>query len=356
MIKHPNSLFISGINYQGTKLIEYANTLVKNSDWQKNIGLFLLDWLDNKEYITVNSSGSTGKPKEIMLSKQLMLASAQNTIKKLSLHKETKAFMCLPAKYISGKMMIVRAMVGKWNLIAVEPVANPLLNLEVVSSFNFATLTPLQLYEIVLHDSSKKKLNSFQNIIIGGSSINDILLNDVKFLNTKIYESYGMTETASHIAIKRINGENSSNVFSAMKGVTFSLDQRDCLVIHWKNFLKYPIITNDVVRLFDNKHFGWIGRIDNVINSGGIKLFAEEIEKKILSIINIPFYISSKSDDKYGQYIILIVEGSPWTKEFQAIFLQECNNLLGKYEIPKEFRFVNQFERTETGKIIRKLI
>lgn len=353
MKKFPDSLFLNGNYYQGKTLIDFANTIANTSTWQHNIGLFLLEWLDNKEYIKVNTSGSTGHPKIIHLSKNLLLASAQNTINYFSLSQDSKAFMCLPAKYIAGKMMLVRAMVGKWNLTTVEPNTNPLLNYDGKTDFDFAAFTPMQLHEILLHNKSKLKINNFNKIIIGGSSISDKLLIQIKDLSPTFYETYGMTETASHIAIKQLNKKNSINNFSAVNGVTFATDNRDCLVIHWEKFLGNALITNDVVNLVDNQHFYWIGRIDNVINSGGIKLFAENIENKIKGILNTPFYISFKYDEKFGQFIVLMIEEKQLTEIQQKDILKQCSQILEKYEIPKEIICVRKFNRTETGKIIR---
>ncbi|WP_128332095.1 AMP-binding protein [Apibacter sp. HY039] len=318
--------------------------LPQEKEWQKNIISFLKDWYNNSETIVTQTSGSTGIPKDIVLTKSAMTESASLTGKYLNLSSGDTALLCMPSLYIAGKMMLVRSIVWNLKLYCIEPSSYPLKNTD--KKFTFSAMTPMQV------EKSLEKIENIDKLIVGGAQIPSSLLSKLKFLNTDVYESFGMTETISHIALKKVSGNSPCTSFQLLPNTKIRVDRRGCLCIQ-PSFLSEEIITNDLVSLVSDREFEWQGRIDNIINSGGIKIFPEKVEKQLKSIINREFIISSREDAVLGKKVILIVEGDviPELKEIVSQFTFDS-----KYEKPKEIIYVNQFERTKTGKIIRNKI
>jgi O-succinylbenzoic acid--CoA ligase len=330
-----NSFKINGAHFDQESLFDLAYSYAKEgSDYEKEIGTFILDWLDASETIQLSTSGTTGHPKTIILSKQAMVYSAIATADYFKLQPGNSALLCLPARYIAGKMMLVRTFIIGLELDILPSRSN----LEALSSekiYDFVALVPLQA------QNSLDKLSQFKKIIIGGASVSSELSLKLQYLNNEIYETYGMTETISHIAAKRIGSE----IFSVLPNVTIASDDRDCLVVNIPFISVNTIITNDIVEIISPTTFKWKGRYDHVINSGGIKLFPEQIEAKIATHLTVPFLITGIPDALLGQKVILVLEGSEF-KLPKSLFEK-----LDKYEIPKDIFFVTQFERTATSKI-----
>lgn len=302
--------------------------------WQKEIYLFIRDWFSEDEFINSKTSGSTGIPKEIKISKSAMKMSAEMTGKFFGLNEGNSALLCMPVNFIAGKMMIVRAIELKLKLFCVEPKSK--IDLGFINQIDFAPMTPMQV------EGSINKISKIKILLIGGAPLSEELRTQLLNLETQIFESYGMTETITHIALKEISEE----FFTTLKGISISKDERDCLVIKTPYF-EEEIITNDIVEIKEENQFKWLGRFDNVINSGGIKLFPEQIEAKLKPIVREEFIISSLPDNTLGEKLILIIEGIE-TLNFE---LETLN--LSKFEIPKEIYFVKEFPRTESGKIKR---
>ena len=328
----------------------YAHKLVRDGEVHEiEIGDFLLDWLDDSEIIEVQTSGSTGKPKKIQIHKKHMVNSALATSTFFKLPEETTALLCLPAKFIAGKMMLVRAMVLGWRLDVVPPKANPLDY--IYKQYDFCAMVPLQL------DNSISRLHLVKKLLVGGGVVPEHLIVLIQGVETKIYETYGMTETVTHIAARRINSKKKTIeecFFKALPQVVLSTDSRNCLVIKAPMVSKELVVTNDIVELITYKKFIWKGRIDNVINSGGIKLFPEQIEKKLQLAIRERFFITSEPDDKLGERLILIIEHTIEHNSYKAYFnkIKSLKNI-DKYEIPKEIYFMEKFIETESGKVHR---
>ncbi|MBG6129356.1 O-succinylbenzoic acid--CoA ligase [Aquimarina sp. EL_43] len=334
------------------RLKSLAYGFIKEGEvYEQEAGSFLLDWLNEKDHIVVQTSGSTGKPKKIKVYKQHMINSAIATGKFFKSEEGTTALLCLPANYIAGKMMLVRAMVLGWKIDLVPPRTNPLDT--VYKQYDFCAMVPLQL------DNSLNRLHLIKKLIVGGGPVSENLKELVQGFKTKIFETYGMTETVSHIAARRINpkkkDKKDAHYFKALPNITLSIDNRNCLIIKAPQLNEETIITNDVVELKTYKKFLWKGRHDNVINSGGVKLYPEEIETKLQLLIGHRFFITSIPDDTLGDKVILLIE-----REYDKIAyltLQEAIqnlNTLNKYEIPKEIYFIPQFIGTENGKVQRK--
>ena len=309
---------------------------------------FLSSWKKDVDFININTSGSTGEPKTIRMPKQSMLQSAERTIMFFDLKKDDTALLCLPVKYIAGKMMLVRAMVSGLNLEVVSPSSNPFLKIK--SSIDFTAITPHQLrssYEILKNISVKK-------IIVGGAPVSAELESLADTLSCDIYETFGMTETCSHIALRKLNGPYKSPWFKILDGIEISSNEDGCLVIKVPGLKEEKIETNDVVEIKNNSHFKWIGRIDHVINSGGIKVFPENIERKIESIIPGKFYIRSTTDNIFHEKPELIMEGKPLSKEKESNLLNAIKKELALYEMPVGIKYVPKISLTGSQKMRRE--
>ncbi|MCW3788585.1 AMP-binding protein [Plebeiibacterium sediminum] len=340
-----NSITLNGAYLDGPQLVDYCkNELAskKTPDWLVDIYRFLLEWTNDSEEIKAHTSGSTGEPKLILLKKKHMIASAIKTNSFLNLSKEKSALLCLSANYIAGKMMIVRALVSGFNLITIQPSGNPLENLN--HSIDFTAMVPLQVSNCIGEVLKGEKV---KQIIIGGGAISKTLVAKLRNSQTVCYETYGMTETVSHVAIKKVGDE----VFEAMPGVAFSLDDRNCLVIEANDIADSVIVTNDIVNLISDQKFIWLGRFDNIINTGGIKVVPEEIEAKLTNRIPGQFYISSIPDVKLGEKLVLVVEENNVINDISQI--KALISHLSNYEQPKQVCIVQKFPLTETDKIKR---
>lgn len=332
------------------KLRFVANHYLEGEPYEAEIGKFLLEWLDNKDFVQMKTSGSTGTPKNIKVKKKHMVNSALATGKFFKLPEKTTALLCLPASYVAGKMMLVRAMLLGWHLDCVPPKANPLD--QVFKRYDFCAMTPFQL------DNSLSRLHLLKKLIVGGGAISVHLKNIVQGVETKIYETYGMTETVSHIAAMRVNPKKKKKqewTFKVLPKVLISQDERGCLVINAPKIAEEAVVTNDVVELLTFKKFLWKGRIDNVINSGGIKIHPEQVEKKLQEILLSRFFITSLPDPSLGEKLVLFVEGE-FSEENLVELKKKISSLesLHRYERPKKIYFIEKFEETPTGKINRK--
>ncbi len=327
-------------HYPHNKLNELAYGLIKEgTNYEKEIGDFILDWQDDNAFLLAKTSGSTGIPKTIKLSKQAMVNSAIATGDFFNLRPGNTSLLSLPASYIAGKMMLVRAFILGLELDVIEPKKS--LNINTNKNYNFAAMVPMQL------QSNMEKLNTIEQLIVGGAPVSKVLKTKIQHVNTKIYETYGMTETVSHIAVKQINGQAKSETFKLLPNVSISQDERGCLVIKAPNVASETIITNDIIAIENENRFKWLGRFDNVINTGGIKVFPEQIENVLKDYINTRFFIASETDEELGQRIVLVLEG-------HEIVDTSVFKILKPFEKPKKTYTIPQFEETTSGKIQRK--
>lgn len=328
------------------ELIEYSKSI------SESLFSFCRDWFSSSDIILVKTSGSTGKPKDIELKKKYMINSAKATGNFFNLFEKTTVLCCLPIEYIAGKMMIVRALTLGWHIDVIEPRSNPLN--EIDKTYDFSAMVPLQL------KNSLKKLHLINQLIVGGGAVSYDLEQKIQGLSTKIYATYGMTETITHIAIKELNGissEGDKSHYELLPSVKIYTDSRGCLVIDAPNVSDETVITNDIVDILSDKEFQWKGRFDNVINSGGVKLHPEEIEKKLSPYFTKRFFVAGVPDEVLGEKLILLIE-SPENSVLNSpdfeTFKKMKYSILDKYEIPKEIFFLTQFVETQTSKIQRK--
>jgi len=333
-----NRFKLNGFSLDKDDLCRIAYSFIKEGDaFEKPVGIFILDWFDQNEYIEMTTSGTTGKPKKIKIEKQAMVNSALATGDFFDLQPGNRVLHCLPAQYVAGKMMLVRGFILGLDIDFVAPCSTPLERND--ETYDFAAMVPLQ----VQH--SLDKLGQVKKLIIGGAKVNSALANELASFTTEIYETYGMTETITHIAAKKIGEE----AFKTLPNVTVAEDDRHCLVITAPNIIEEPIVTNDAVKVLNEQEFIWMGRIDNVINSGGVKLFPEQIEEKLAhKISDRRYFVASQENHELGEKLVLVVEGTPYVIDDQAFAL------LDKYEKPKVVLFTPKFKETPTGKVLRK--
>ncbi len=335
--------------------LKYAYTHLKDNwspaPWKKELMYFIIDWLSDSATIDAHTSGSTGTPKKIKLSKKFMEVSAQTTLDFFDLNAGDKVLLCLPAKYIAAKMMVVRAFVGKLDLYCIPPSLNPVS--EWTPPLDFAAFTPAQLSELLKTEQGLSFVKKIKIIILGGGPVTADMEQKVQSLEPQIWHTYGMTETMSHIALRKVNGKDRSNCFSPLPGVQLDKSQSDCLTITTPNIGIYGLETNDLVEFCDQGSFRVLGRKDHVVNSGGVKLFPEQIEQKLSGFIENPFYVGSVPDVQLGEKLALFVESENIGENQKEQIWKLLNEKLSGLEIPREIVFKKHFSRTESGKIIR---
>lgn len=337
----------------------FNNLPIPTIEYEQKVIDFCQKWLAGHTEFITTTSGSTGEPKPIILTRNQMIASAKLTGKTFGLQEGDRALVCLNVDYIAGMMMLVRGIELGLKLTIVEPSGNPFqtINNQV---FDFHAFVPLQMQNLLENKNNMLILNSAKAIIVGGAAVNEVLENAIQNLEVPVYSTYGMTETVSHIAIRRINGMNKSNNFQVLKGVKIGLDQRNCLNIIAEASNNELIQTNDIVEIMNENEFQLLGRLDNIINSGGVKIQLEKVEKLIeneIKILNPKRYFTyGIPDDKLGQKLVLIVEGEKVESEIKTLFFKNIQSILSKFEIPKDVYFVKNFVETQTGKIDKKAI
>ncbi|MBF0102366.1 MAG: AMP-binding protein [Desulfobacterales bacterium] len=351
----PNRITINTIEYNREELAKVCHSKIHDlhcEEWERKIYAFLDELNNDSSTVEVHSSGSTGSPKAFTVLKSQMISSAQMTGKYFQLSSGKTALLCLPVDYIAGKMMIVRAWVLGLNLITIKPGSDPLACINLI---DFAALVPLQLQTLV-DVYGKAGMERFQTIIVGGSDINPVLISKVQFVSTEVVATYGMTETLSHVALRHLNGNKVSEYYQTLDGVSIDLDERECLVVYAPHVNPNRLITNDIVKIHEQDKFTWLGRCDNVINSGGIKVIPEQLESKLKELfLDNRFFISSIPHNILGQQIILVIESVKPDADQLVTLKSSIKKLLNRYEIPKYIYFVRAFQETFSGKIQRQL-
>lgn len=308
-------------------------------DISNSMYVFLSDWFSPEDFVIVQTSGSTGKPKPIPLKKRFMQNSAKATGEFFNLSEKTTALLCLSTDYIAGKMMLVRALTLGWHIDMVAPTSE----VKIEKEYDFSAMVPLQLR------NSLSQIPKIRKLIVGGGVVTDDLIQQIQRVPTEIFATYGMTETITHIAVKKINHCSNSVFYKVLPNITITKDSRNCLCIQAPNLSDEDIIrTNDVVDVISDSQFEWLGRYDNVINSGGIKLHPEQIETKLSKWIEERFFVTGVKDTLLGEKLILIIEGEKRFLSFDTI------PSLSKYEYPKQVYFLPKFKETKTKKIQRK--
>ena len=335
---------------------------------------FLEEWNNASETVLVHTSGSTGEPKAMQVEKRRMLASARRTNDFLGLKEGDSALLCMSLDYIAGKMMVVRALERGLRLIVQEPSGHPLAATQrgqslcnplryshegqspCVAGFahegqspcvDFAAMVPLQVYNSLQVAEERERLMQIRHLIIGGGAIDEGLAASLKDFPNAVWSTYGMTETLSHIALRRLNGPEASEWYTPFDSVRLSLSDEGCLVIDAPEVCATTLVTNDIAELRADGTFRILGRKDNVICSGGIKIQAEELERQLRPHLRESYLITKRPDDKFGEVVVLLTEGA--VDEARQV----CERILPKYHQPRVYLHVDQIPLTETGKPAR---
>ena len=338
---------------------QYAYTHLKENwspaPWKKELMYFVIDWLSENKMVTVQTSGSTGTPKKIRVQKKYMEASARMTLDFFDLKPGDKALLCLPITTIAAKMMVVRAFTGKLDLYCIEPKLYPYSKW--TPELDFAAMTPAQADKLLETREGIFFLNRIKKLLLGGSALSLPLDKKLqKLKTTEVWHSYGMTETLSHVALRKVNEPNKTTGFCALPGVSLSQNSDGSLRITAPHLGISDLKTHDVAEFLPDGSFRISGRTDNVINSGGVKLFPEKIEQKLSPYISKPFYIGKQPDHQLGERPLLLIESKPWPEKQMLQLRKQIKEILEKYEIPRKVIFIEKFPRTVSGKIIRKQI
>lgn len=316
----------------------------KGAEWKLGVYHFILDFLNDSKVINQQTSGTTGNRRTIELPKKSMLASAKNTIDFFQLKENDVAVLCLPIQYIAGKMMVVRALLAGLNLKLIEPVGTP--DFTGIEETDFCAMVPMQASNLL----QKELWPEIKTLILGGAETRPELIEQLLQMETLTYETYGMAETCSHVALKQLNGKTPETNFFTLPEVQISTDERDCLVIN-ATYLPEKVVTNDRVEMVASNRFKWLGRFDNVINSGGIKIQPEILETQFQKILQKPCAILGKPDELLGQKMVLVIESSePFEKE---TILTNLIPHFDKKMLPKEIYFMKEFPRNKSFKVDR---
>lgn len=337
-----NRFKFKGYYFTGDDLKDIGYDFIKEGDpYEIAIGKFIMDWMDKEDYINVKTSGSTGEPKMIQISKQAMVNSAIRTGDFFNVQIGDTALHCLPTDFIAGKMMLVRAMILGLSLDLVQPTADPMRDL--VKYYDFVAMTPMQAHH------SLEKLDQIKTLIIGGAPVYPELNEKLVSLHNNCFETYGMTETITHIAASKLSVPKKP--FRALDGIHLKVDKDCCLVVDAPEITDQLIHTNDLVEMHDDKTFTYLGRRDNVINSGGVKISPEVVEQKLAHHIQFPFFLYGIQDKVLGQKLIMVVEGDDVHVKEAEKHIAACETL-EKFEVPKSLYYVSEILRNN-GKYMR---
>ena len=337
---------------------------------------FCRRWLAGQEEFTVHTSGSTGAPKPITLRREQMAASAAATGQALGLRPGMAALVCLPVRYIAGQMMLVRGLELGLAMTLVEPSGDPLASLPAAARFDFTAVVPLQLQTLLAGPPGyRARLSGMTAILVGGAPVSAALEQQLASLAAPVWHTYGMTETATHIALRRLNGPDASPWFHPLPGVEIDVDPRGCLRLRGPMTLGQWLQTNDLIELpstnadplpphrspstVHGSPFRWLGRWDNVINSGGVKVQVERVEAAVerawlaLGLAERRCFVAGTPDARLGEAVTLIIEGTPLAAATQEALLAELTARVQRFERPRRVRYLLALAETASGKIDR---
>ena len=319
-----------------------------DAEFVRKVEAFIAEWNNADDRVLVHTSGSTGQPKPMWASKRLMANSARMTCDFLHLQPGDTALLCLPVDYIAGKMVVVRAMVRQLQLVIKAPQAHPLAGMHHAPTF--AAMVPMQVTNSLNNAHERQLLADIRQLIIGGGAIDETLEKELRDFPNNVWSTYGMTETLSHIALRKINGKDADQWYTPFDHVNIATDHRGCLTIHAPLVCDNSLTTNDMVEIHpDGRRFRIIGRVDNVINSGGVKIHIEQVEERLRNAVDVPFAITKRRDPLLGEMVVMLVQST----ELDAL-RQCCEQCLPAYWRPRLFISVDKIPTTDTGKPARK--
>ena len=339
-----------GISYSPADFRLFIKEKLKSNieDWERDIYRFLRDWMDEKkEQFEVQTSGSTGEAKTIRINRRDMIKSANRTASFLSLQYGQSSLLCLPAKYIAGKMMIVRALAIGMQLYYEAPKLN--VSQYIDRKYDFCAMIPLQI-QYALDHQLQGSLDEIANIIIGGAALSTYQIEELQKQQSNIFATYGMTETITHIALRKINGPDKIDYFACLDGIRVEKNEEECLVIHTENLGSFT--SNDIADIISPKRFNILGRKDFIINSGGLKINPEQLEQRIVPLVPFPFMIGYKNDNILGQKLVILLETNDSSYSFNTL-LDDIKQLVSSKYSPKEAHIIPKLFTTPNHKIDR---
>ena len=313
-------------------------------EFLQDLEAFLREWHNDEPMVWVHTSGSTGTPKPLQVEKERMMASARLTCSFLGLKEGDTALLCMPLQYIAGKMVVVRSLVAGLKLVPVAPCGHPLKDLKEAPTF--AAMIPMQVYNTLQVPEERERLMNIKHLIVGGGAIDASLGKELKDFPNAVWSTYGMTETLSHIALRRLNGKEASDWYTPFDSVRIRLSEEGTLIIHAPKVCAEELTTNDIAEINADGKFRILGRKDNTINSGGVKIQIEQVEACLREHLEIPFQITSAPDAKFGEIVVLLYNKVYDVENVRCI----CQDALPTYWIPKRYIAVDELPLTGTGK------
>lgn len=320
----------------------------ETSEWQKRILLsFLQWWFGNEEKKNIKTSGSTGTPKEIVITKENMKRSALASIAFFNLQAGEKVLLALPLQFIGGMMMVVRAVLANMDMYPVNPSLCPLLH--PMPRMDFASLTPSQMTNM-LETEKKEEIEKIKTVLLGGGSINDSLKQKLYSLKTQCYSSYAMTETLSHVALQKLNGNNPQKAYYPLPEVRIASSKKGTALIStpWN---EKKLVTNDLISINSDGSFHILGRTDDAITTGGVTLLPEQLENEWAPYLSVTFAAAAIPDIRWGEQLVLVTESNI---DFHS-FLVHAQTTVSKIHLPKS-HYVLLIPKTPTGKTARKIL
>jgi len=353
----PTALLLNGREFSYDALRQTPTPNASLNGYEARVLELLRQWLVGAQEFGQRTSGSTGDPQLVVLTRRQLAASAARTGDYFDLGPGDRALVCLNCEYIGGKMMLIRGLERHMHLTVVEPHADPFTEVAAEAKFDFAAFVPLQL-GAMLAAGRAPRLNQMRAILVGGAGVAPSLLRQIEQLTVPVYLTYGMTETASHIALRRLNGPEASPHYRGLPGLHLGQDERGCLTVRGDVTNDELVVTNDRIELLDRHTFDWLGRVDFVINSGGVKVQAEKVELVLdVALAEVGesrrTCVAGRPDERLGQALTAYVEGPSLPPATEAQVLELLRARLGKYEVPRALVYVPTFATTASGKLDR---
>jgi len=345
---------VDGVERSGMEYARIVDRLrgKRATEWYEGVHDTLHALVHMRGGLSAHTSGTTGRPKRLTIPRRDLVMSARLTGATFNLKPGDRVLHCLPSEFIAGKMMLVRAFALGLDIHFINPRGSVLDNLKVADRFRFTAMVPLQLHRAIQEDRTRVE-RQFEMILLGGGPVSDALLDDIRSLDARVFQSYGSTETVTHVAIRPINGTAAEDHFTAIGSCHFARDPRGCLVVYTPHLGIKQHVTNDLVELIDDTRFRWLGRIDNVILSGGKKIFPEQLEAKTAGVVPYPHYFTPVPDPVLGQAVMLVLETELPQDQVLPEVMERLMATLHPHEWPRRVQALRRIQRTESGKMIR---
>lgn len=349
------SLMIDGVALHGAEIARWADELVarhRSGTWATDLRSTLRELLSEEGVLNTRTSGTTGMPRSHAFSTADLVASAGITREAFDLKPGDRTLLCLPCEFVGGKMMLVRAMLLGLDLHAIDPRGGVLRNLRTEDRFRFAAMVPMQLHTALQHDRDRVEAQ-FETVLLGGGPVSEAMIDRLQGLRTRVLLGYGSTEMLTHVALRTLNGDGRGEEYTALGGVTFVMDERNCLIVRTPHLTVKEHMTNDIAELVDDRRMRWMGRRDNVILSGGRKIHPERLEAMTAGIVPYPHFFAALPDERLGQSVVLILETGNDKRQAPPEVAEDIKGVLYEHERPHRVIAVRDFLRTGSGKVDR---